>query len=108
MKYTLLKVDGTQEELFPTAEQLSEYQKEEPGSLSLDYMYKTIGCDTVQLVELGNEDGVNELWCDEEGLLKNDWVMNPTATKLYRAAYPTIDPRELAIVGNAILVEKTV
>ncbi len=105
MKYTLLKTDGTEVELLPTLQELSEYQTEEPGSLSLGYMYKTIGCDTVQMVQLSE---TKELWCDEEGLLKSDWVLNRQATALYRYHYPDVDPGMLAIVGNAILVERDV
>ncbi len=50
------------------------------------------------------------MWVDEEGLLKNDFVINQKATLLYQGAYPdSIFPpvEELIIVGNAIVTDNT-
>lgn len=103
MKYTLLRTDGTEEILNPIAENgLSEYQKEEPGSLSLAYMYQKINCSTVELVVLNDK---MEIWCDEEGLLQDTWEINKKATELYRENRPGYELASLIIVGNAILVE---
>lgn len=84
---TLLRTDGTTEKL-------------PDGDLTLQQMYDAIECQTVELVQLSD---TSELWCDEEGLLRNDWKPNLEATALYRKAHPSIPPEQLAIVGNAIL-----
>lgn len=86
---TLLKTSGAKVEL-------------RDGELTLGEMYSAIGCDTVERVQLSHN---SELWCDENGLSK-DFVVNDQATKLYRAAYPDVDPNELGIVGHAILTTR--
>lgn len=67
-------------------------------------MYPIIGCDTIEHVGLGK--GV-DLWCDENGLMYDKVEINPIATKLYRAAYPALDPRELVIVGACIVTDNS-
>jgi len=94
MKAILYKTDGTETEVFPVDGK--EFQLEE--------MYRLIDCEIVELVQLGN--GV-DLWCDEEGLMKSNWMMNVKATELYREAHPDIPPQELGIVGNALFVDNT-
>jgi hypothetical protein len=85
-KNTLLRTDGTSEELAD-------------GELSLAQMYSAISCGLVEHVQLTR---TSELWCDEEGLLKADWQMNAQASALYRSAYPHIPPEDIGIAGNAI------
>lgn len=77
----------------------------EGKELALKDLYPLIGnrCHTVERVAL--KKGV-ELWVDEEGLLKENTI-NITATGMYRDAYKHIDPRELGVVGTAILVDNT-
>lgn len=72
------------------------------GELSLDQMYKAIGCDTVEFVRLSN---YAHLWCDENGLAVENPVMNLKATILYRDA---VRSNEVGIVGNAIFSYETV
>ena len=94
-KNTLLKSDGSREDL-PT------------GPLSLEQMYRAIGCDTVELVQLSP---TTELWCDENGLYARPLIENKEGTRLYKLAFPREkmmfpeDHDELRIVGNAILSE---
>lgn len=78
----------------------------EGKELKLADLYPIIGdgCNIVERVAL--KKGV-DMWVDEEGLLKNDWVMNPIGTDLYRKAYPHVDPRELGIAGNAVIIDNT-
>lgn len=82
---TLLKVDSSTEKL-------------PDGELSLEQMYKAIGCTTVELVAL--PDGT-ELWCDENGLAVDSPKMNLKATMLYRKHYGP----EVLIVGDVILTK---
>lgn len=67
-------------------------------------MYPLIGCSTIEHVGLGK--GV-DMWCDEEGLFASPAIINPRASKLYQNAFPHIDPRELGIVGTAIVTDNT-
>ncbi len=76
----------------------------EGKEMSFKEMYPIIGCDTIEHV--GLKKGV-DMWCDEEGLMKNDAVLNQNASLMYQAAYPHIDPKELGIVGNAIVTDNT-
>lgn len=87
-----------------TVRQLTELEGKE---LSLKAMYPIIGCDIVEHV--GLKKGV-DMWVDEEGLLKGEFVINQKATLLYQGAYPdSIFPpvEELVIVGNAIVTDNT-
>jgi len=81
----LIKTDGTREPL-------------RDGELTLGEMYSAIGCDIVERVDL--QDGKSELWADENGLMKSDFIVNEVASGLYSKAYET---DEVGIVGNAIL-----
>lgn len=87
-----------------TVRQLTELEGQE---LSLKAMYPIIGCDIVEHV--GLKKGV-DMWVDEEGLSKNDFIVNKKATEIYQAAYPnSIVPPvgELIIVGNVIITDNT-
>ncbi len=75
----------------------------EGKELSFKEMYPIIGCGTIEHVGLGK--GI-DMWIDEEGLL-GPWVGNMKATQMYRDAYPHIDPKELFIVGTAIITDNT-
>lgn len=88
--------------IYGKVRQLTELENKE---LSLSAMYPIIGndCHIAQLVRL--KKGV-DMWVDEEGLLKEN-VLNLKATILYQRAYPDVDPVDLAIVGNAIIVDNT-
>lgn len=86
-------VDGSVKQIYP-----------EKKDFTLQEMYKIIGCELVEMVQLSK--GV-EMWVDEEGLLKEHPIENTVATAYYRKAYPHADPDELLIVGNAIIQDKT-
>ncbi len=77
----------------------------EGKELSLKDLYPIIGngCHLVERVQL--KKGV-EMWVDEEGLLKENW-MNLIGTHLYQKAYPHIDPSEIGVVGVAIIIDNT-
>ncbi len=77
----------------------------EGKELKLADLYPIIGndCSIVERVQLAQ--GV-DLWVDEEGLLKENY-MNMKGTELYRKAYPNIDPADLGVVGNAIIIDNT-
>lgn len=77
---------------------------EKGEEFSLKEMYELIGCNMVEHVTLTDDVSI---WADEEGLLKNDFIINPIATALYRAAYPDVPPDQLGIVGNIILEDRT-
>lgn len=94
VKNVFVGVDGSFKEIYPV----------DGKDFTLDEMYKIIGCETIEHVQLAED---VDLWCDEEGLLKSDWIINPVATVYYRKAYPDVDPEELAIVGSAIIQDKT-
>lgn len=76
----------------------------EGKELDLKTLYPIIGCTTIEHVAL--KKGV-DMWIDEEGLLISNPKVNPEATRLYRAAYPHIDPSELGIFGNAVVTDNT-
>lgn len=46
-----------------------EIREIETSEFGLNFLYKTIGCDLVELVDIGNN---QDLWVDEEGLLRAD------------------------------------
>lgn len=94
MKAILFKTDGTETVVEP----------KDGKKFSLAEMYELITCDTVEHVDLGK--GV-DMWCDEEGLMKANWQLNKKATAFYRAACPHVDPADLGIVGNALVVDNT-
>lgn len=71
----------------------------------LQDMYSLIGNGCHIVEHVGLKKGV-DMWVDEEGLLKENFL-NPKATAYYRAAYPHIDPREIGVVGNAIITDNT-
>lgn len=48
-----------------------------PGERMLDYFYRLIGCDTVDVVALAAD---LEMWVDDEGLLVDDAQVNHAAT----------------------------
>jgi hypothetical protein len=68
--------------------------------LSLKWAKEQIGngCTIAELVRLP----AGDLWVDEEGLFREERILNPFATVLYRSF---IAP-EGAVVGNAVLVMK--
>jgi hypothetical protein len=92
-RYTLLRTDGT-------TEVLTNLETNTDGEPSFKSMYPIIGCDMIEIVNL-NEKSL--LYCDEEGLLKSNWVANQNATSMYQRAY---NDQSLGIVGNAILEEE--
>lgn len=82
----------------------------EGKELSLKDLYPLIGnhCHLVERVAL--KKGV-DLWVDEEGLLKANYI-NEFATGLYQAAHPNgVFPGEgaevLKVVGKAVLIDNT-
>ncbi len=76
----------------------------EGKEMSFATMYPLIGCSTIEHVGLGK--GV-DMWCDEEGLMTYEPVLNPLATFLMRRAYPHVDPSDIGIVGNVIVTDNT-
>lgn len=92
MKAILFKTDGTETTVSPA----------DGERFTLLEMYDLLESSTVELVHLFDN---KEIWCDEEGLLKRNWVPNEAATKLYREAHPDVDPHELVIVGNALFID---
>jgi len=63
----------------------------------LQWLYDTIGCRTVELVQLH---GVGHLWVDEEGKLKEKRELNLLASELYARVLGAHED----IVGRAVLV----
>lgn len=73
----------------------------EGKELNFKDLYPIIGCDLIEHV--GIHKGV-DMWVDEEGLLKDNFVVNQKATALYQVAY---NSKELGIVGNVIITDNT-
>ena len=94
MQAKLYKTDGSVQEVSP----------KDGKEFSLQEMYDLIGCTIVELAIGKDGDQLGDIWCDEEGLLKSNWIPNVKATEFYRAAHPDIDPKELVIVGDALFV----
>lgn len=81
--------------------------KDESG---LGEMYRTIGCDLVERAGSGVLGGVSViLWVDEEGLLRNNPVMNLTACDLLAEATQSAPAYLLGggLVGSALLLRDT-
>lgn len=74
----------------------------EGKELDLKDLYILIGNDCSMIEHVSIKKGV-DMWVDEEGLLKKNWL-NKKATLLYQDAYKN---KELGIVGNAILTDNT-
>jgi hypothetical protein len=62
-KLYLISEGGTYQEVPP-----EQYGKLEYGAPTLDYMYKAIGCDTIEHLSVLFEDKVHHLFFDENGL----------------------------------------
>jgi hypothetical protein len=62
----------------------------------LDFLYKTIECDTIDVRDLPD---FGHLWLDDNGLIL-ERKLSPVATLLYNAVYASQQP----IVGHAVLV----
>lgn len=70
MRARLVRPDGTTEAISLPA-----------GTSALNVMYELIGCDTLEVVHVirpGPSSGVT-MWCDEDGLIKSQPVINPAA-----------------------------
>lgn len=72
MRARLVRPDGSTEVISLSA-----------GTSALKVMYELIGCDTVEVVHVirpgpGPGPGVS-MWCDEDGLIKSQPVINPAA-----------------------------
>jgi len=81
--------------------------KPEPGTIvkpingtdfQLDELYKLLKVEMIEVVTLHK--GMIII-CDEEGLLKDEPILNIPATRLYQQHYGP----EVAIFGNAIICE---
>ncbi len=83
--------------------EVSQLKDLEAKEIAFATMRPIIGCSTIEHVALGK--GI-DMWIDEEGLLK-PWTGNEKATQMYRDAYKHVDPKELFIVGNAIITDNT-
>lgn len=88
---TLIKIDGTLEEVFP---------KDPKRGFTLQELYSLLNCDWVESCGyVKDEGGWRSLVVDEEGKL-NCKRVNEKATQIYQNTYNTED----YIVGDAILV----
>jgi len=74
----------------------------EGKELDLEVLYPLVECHIIEHV--GLKKGV-DLWVDEEGLLKPNFI-NRIASKMYQGAYPHVK-EELGIAGRAILTDNT-
>ena len=93
-KMFLIKTDGS----------ITRLPQLEGKELSFSDMYPIIGCTTIEHIGLKKE---VDMWVDEEGLMKSDFVGNRLASKMYQEAYPHISPEDLGVVGNAIVTDNT-
>ena len=94
-KYTLLRTDGSSKTYVVSSR---------PKFAEL---YPLIECDLIEIVGCLKDKKKKTMLIDEEGRLKNNAVVNPTATKLFvdwlnEENRATIIPN---IVGNAIVCE---
>jgi hypothetical protein len=73
------------------------------GRFTLEQMYRLLDCSLVQLVSLRPKQcqGFKEVWCDEEGKLKPEAVVNYVATLIAKPVLFSGD----CIVGKALFVE---
>lgn len=74
----------------------------EGKELDFESLYPIIECQMIEHV--GLKKGV-DLWVDEEGLMKPNFI-NRIASKMYQNAYPHVK-EELGIAGRAILIDNT-
>ena len=89
---TLIKIDGTRQEVHPSNKR---------RGFTLDEVYALLGCSMVQCVAVSN--GKQEtMIVDEEGKLKEGWPerINSEATAIYDRTY---GPGRNLIVGNVLL-----
>jgi hypothetical protein len=87
MKSLLLNKEGTLEPLKPT----------NGTHFTLDELRKALDCEMIEVIYLNETDNI--MIGDEEGRLKDDYVINPIATKIYQESWNTRND----IVGDVIL-----
>lgn len=76
-KLYLISQGGTYQEVPPET-----YGKLEYGSPTLDYMYKAIGCDTIEHLSVLLDDKVHHLFFDENGLVDSTKKPNARASAI--------------------------
>lgn len=69
------------------------------GEDSLDQLYKLIGCERVDYVEITLDNDQYDLWCDDEFLLKQEEEVLGLAW--YDQSHSTANPT--VILGNAVI-----
>lgn len=91
-EYTLIKQDGT-------TENLGVY----PKKMTLDQLYKTLNCDTVQIIPPDYYQGHEHctMWADEEGRFKGSNHRNPHFKVLESITGEVFD-----VVGNVLKEKK--
>ena len=82
MKAILLKTDGTSVEVMP----------ENGTDFQLPELYALIGCSMIEILSLYNG---KIMVIDEEGKLKNDFVVNKYATELYHYGKRKMSEQEI-------------
>jgi hypothetical protein len=87
MKSLLLNKEGTLEPLKPT----------NGTHFTLAELRKALDCEFIEVIYLNETDNI--MIGDEEGRLKDDYVINPIATKIYQESWNTRND----IVGDVIL-----
>jgi hypothetical protein len=87
MKSLLLNKEGTLEPLKPT----------NGTHFTLAELRKALDCEMIEVIYLNDTDNI--MIGDEEGRLKDDYVINPIATKIYQESWNTRND----IVGDVIL-----
>jgi len=83
----LLNKEGTLEPIKPT----------NGTHFTLAELCKALDCEMIEVIYLNDADNI--MIGDEEGRLKDDYVINPIATKIYQESWKTTND----IVGNIIL-----
>ena len=68
------------------------------GDDSLEQLYKLIGCERVDYVEITLDNDKYDLWCDDEFLLKQE---ENSALAWYDQSHSTANPT--VILGNAVI-----
>lgn len=97
-EYTLLKQDGT-------TENLGVY----PKKMTLDQLYKTLKCDTVQIIPPAYYEGHGRctMWADEEARFKEGVKRNPHFKVLHSfEAFGAGITGEFDVVGDVLKEKK--
>src|SRR5881275_1990999 len=93
LKGLLIRPDGT-----------TEHVEQRASERPLDFMYRTIGASPVTVLTARDD---LDIWLDDEGLLREEVVLNAPAAAIYAVA-AQIDGDEMPVLaGNALVLGGT-